>query len=170
MRRRGLLVAPGLLVLAGCTTPTTARPETSASRYFNAADVRFVRQLIAANGRSRRIARCAHGRPVPAKLGSLAAAIGSTERDENRTMAVWLRTWRPGTGADPAPGRDDGVAHLEAAGDRDFPNLFRRALAASQHDQLALATTETRHGINVGARDLARRVIRSRTAELDQLR
>jgi uncharacterized protein (DUF305 family) len=169
VRRRGLLVAPGLLALAGCTTPTTAEPKTSASRYFNAADIRFVRQLLAANGHSRRIAQCAHGRPVPAKLGSLAAAIGSTERDENKTMTVWLRTWQPGVSPDPAPSRDDDVAHLTAASDRDFPALFRRALAASQHDQLALATAETRHGINVGARDLARRVTRSRTAELAQL-
>lgn len=169
MRRRGLLVAPGLLLLAGCTAGTSAEPKTSASRYFNAADVRFARQLIAANVRSRRIARCVDGRSVPSGLRSLAAAIRATERDENKTMTVWLRTWRPGATPDPAPSRDHDVAHLTAAGDDDFPDLFRRTLAAAQRDQLALATAETRHGVNVGARDLARRVTRSRTAELAQL-
>ncbi|BCJ38543.1 DUF305 domain-containing protein [Actinocatenispora thailandica] len=180
MRRRGLLVTPGLLVLTGCTTAGTAEPKTSASRYVNAADVRFARQMITANSHSRRITRCADGRPVPSGLRSLAAAIGATERDENKTMTVWLRTWRaaapdptthdPTTPDSATPGRDADVARLTAARDDDFADLFRRTLAAAQQHQLALATAETRHGINVGARDLARRIIRSRTAELDQLR
>jgi uncharacterized protein (DUF305 family) len=168
-----------LLLLTACGSGTTA-----AAPAYNAADVMFLQMLIPQNQQGIEIVRLALGpdRPVPASLKELAAAIESTQRTEIDDMKSWLRGWnQPETmAANPQAHAGHGGTKLTApdlvgavrtAGDHDFTRRFLDVLTGQQQGAVELARTETGTdgGVNAQARDLARRVIESRTAEVQQL-
>jgi len=159
-------------LLTGCAT--TATPS------YNAADVMFLQMLIPQNQQGIEIVRLAAARPLPASVKELAAAIEVTQRTEVGDMRRWLREWdQPETVASPAHAGHGGmkltspdlVAALRTAPDSEFTRRFLDVLTGQQQGAVELARTEngTNGGVNAQARDLARRVIESRTAEIKQL-
>ncbi|OXM70618.1 DUF305 domain-containing protein [Amycolatopsis vastitatis] len=161
------------LLLTGCGA--TAVPPA-----YNAADVMFLQMLIPQNQQGIEIVRLAADRPLPASLKELAAAIGATQQTEIDAMKGWLHGWAAPETMDTDPQAHAGhggmkmtspdlVAALKAAPDAEFGREFRDVLTGQQQGAVELARTETGGGVNAQARDLARRVIESRTAEVAQL-
>ena len=159
-------------LLTGCAT--TATPS------YNAADVMFLQMLVPQNQQGIEIVRLAAARPVPPGLKELAAAIEVTQRTEVDDMRRWLREWnQPETVAPQAHAGHGGmkmtapdlVGALKTVPDSEFTRRFLDVLTGQQQGAVELARTENGAGggINAQARDLARRVIESRTAEVQQL-
>ncbi|MDT7802524.1 MAG: hypothetical protein QOI78_5957 [Actinomycetota bacterium] len=173
---RLLLVAVALL-LAGCGSGATASAPS-----YNAADVMFLQMLIPQNQQGIEIVRLATARPLPADLKVLAAAIESTQQTEVDDMKGWLRGWNQPEAMDMNPQAHAGhggmklaatdlVGTLKTAPDAEFGRSFLDVLTGQQQGAVELAQTEngTTGGVNAQARDLARRVIESRSAEVKQL-
>jgi uncharacterized protein (DUF305 family) len=170
-----LVLAVVALLLTGCGA-------TAAPPAYNAADVMFLQMLIPQNQQGIEIVRLAADRPLPASLKELAAAIGSTQQTEIDTMKGWLHGWAAPETMDMDPQAHAGhggmkltspdlVSALKAAPDAEFGRKFLDVLTGQQQGAAELARTEsgTGGGVNAEARDLARRVIESRTAEVAQL-
>ncbi len=170
-----VVLAVVALLLTGCAT-TAAPPQ------HNAADVMFLQMLIPQNEQGIEIVRLAAARPLPTGLKELAAAIEVTQKTEVEDMRRWLREWnQPETMAmDPQAHAGHGgmkmtspdlVGALKTAPDGEFTRRFLDVLTGQQQGAVELAQTENGPGggVNAQARDLARRVIESRTAEVKQL-
>ncbi|MBE8519911.1 DUF305 domain-containing protein [Amycolatopsis sp. H6(2020)] len=167
-----MVLAVVALLLTGCAT--TAAP------HYNAADVMFLQMLIPQNQQGIEIVRLASARPVPAGVKELAAAIEVTQRTEVDDMRRWLREWnQPETVAPQAHAGHGGmrmtapdlVGALKTVPDSEFTRRFLDVLTGQQQGAVELARTENGAGggTNAQARELARRVIESRTAEVQQL-
>ncbi|MET8847261.1 DUF305 domain-containing protein [Amycolatopsis sp. NPDC004625] len=170
-----LVLAVVALLLTGCGSGTTA-----ATPQHNAADVMFLQMLIPQNEQGIEIVRLAAARPVPAAVKELAKAIEVTQQTEVTDMRRWLAEWnQPETVAPEAHAGHGGmkmtspdlVGALRTAPDSEFTRRFLDVLTGQQQGAVELAQTEngTSGGVNAQARDLARRVIESRTAEVKQL-
>ncbi|WP_206784411.1 DUF305 domain-containing protein [Amycolatopsis sp. MtRt-6] len=168
-----VVLAVVALLLTGCGA-------TTATREYNAADVMFLQMLIPLNRQGIEIVRLAAARPVPAELKELAAAIEVTQQTEIDDMRRWLRDWnQPETVSPQAHAGHGGmkmtapdvVGALRTVPDSEFTRRFLDVLAGQQQGAVELARTENgpNGGVNAQARDLARRVIESRTAEVKQL-
>lgn len=171
---RVLLVVVALL-LTGCGA--TAAPPT-----YNAADVMFLQMLIPQNQQGIEIVRLAHDSALPPALKELAAAIEATQQTEITDMKNWLKAWAQPETMDMNPQAHAGhggmkmtspdlVSTLRTASGSEFPRKFLDVLTGQQQGAVELAQTEngTGGGVNAQARDLARRVIESRSAEVKQL-
>jgi uncharacterized protein (DUF305 family) len=171
-----VLAVVALLLTACGSSATTAAPA------YNAADVMFLQMLIPQNQQGIEIVRLARDRPVPASLKELAAAIESTQRTEVDDMKSWLRGWNQPETMETNPQAHAGhggtkltapdlVSAVRTADDHEFTRRFLDVLTGQQQGAVELARTEngTDGGVNAQARDLARRVIESRTAEVKQL-
>ncbi|MDX3191624.1 DUF305 domain-containing protein [Streptomyces sp. MN03-5084-2B] len=169
-----VVLAVVALLLTGCAT--TAAPD------HNAADVMFLQMLIPQNRQGIELVRLASARPVPAELKELAAAIEVTQQTEVDDMRRWLREWDQPEAMDPDPHAHAGhggmkttspdlLGALRTAPDSEFTRRFLDVLTGQQQGAVELARTENGPGggVNAQARDLARRVIESRTAEVKQL-
>jgi uncharacterized protein (DUF305 family) len=180
------LVTAVLLLTAGCgsgdsaSAPVAASASspagTTATRH-NATDVMFLQMMVAREQETARLTRLARSKDLPAEVSTLAAAIQSTQADEARTMAGWLRDWGRPAVMDPdaaAHSHHGGLeslspadlAELGRAKPEDFPTRFLNLLIAQQHNAVELARMETTTGTHPGARDLARRIDQSRTAQI----
>jgi uncharacterized protein (DUF305 family) len=170
-----VLLAVVALLLTGCGA-------TAAPPAHNAADVMFLQMLIPRNQQGIEIVRLAADHPLPSPLNELAAAIESTQRTETDDMKRWLRDWGEPETMDMNPQAHAGhggmkmtspdlLGTLRAAPDAEFTRKFLDVLTGQQQGAVELAQTENGAGggVNAQARDLARRVIESRTAEVKQL-
>ena len=188
-RHRRTLLAATLLLVAGCgpdpTAPggTPASPEAStaaATGSFNETDVMFLQMMVTHHGQTLELVRLAETRARRAELKTLAAAIDVTQADERETMRDWLRDWGRATSADPdayahadhgglpATGPEQ-VAALARSTGAEFETAFLNLLIAHQHNAVEMARTEVRSGVDPEARELARRIDLSRTAQIDQM-
>ncbi|WP_410637525.1 DUF305 domain-containing protein [Amycolatopsis sp. lyj-346] len=172
-----VVLAVVALLLAGCGSGATP-----AAPGYNAADVMFLQMLIPQNQQGIEIVRLAAARPLPAELKELAAAIEVTQRTEIDDMRRWLREWNQPDTTDLNPQAHAGhgglkmmspdlVGALKAAPDGEFTRRFLDVLTGQQQGAIELAQAENgaAGGVNPQARELARRVIESRTAEVKQL-
>jgi uncharacterized protein (DUF305 family) len=172
-----LLLVVVALLLAGCGSGATA-----AAPAYNAADVMFLQMLIPQNQQGIEIVRLAKDHAVPAELKVLAAAIETTQQTEIDDMKAWLRSWNQpeAMAADPHAHAGHGgmkltapdlVAALKTAPEAEFARKFLDVLTGQQQGAVELAQTENGAdgGVNAQARDLARRVVESRSAEVKQL-
>ncbi|MEU0529333.1 DUF305 domain-containing protein [Amycolatopsis tolypomycina] len=167
-----VVLAVVALLLTGCAT--TATPS------HNAADVMFLQMLIPQNQQGIEIVRLAAARPLPASVKELAAAIEVTQQTEIDDMRRWLREWNQPESVAPEAHAGHGgmkmtspdlVGALRTVPDDEFTRRFLDVLTGQQQGAVELARTENGPGggVNAQARDLARRVIESRTAEVKQL-
>jgi uncharacterized protein (DUF305 family) len=184
--RRLAVVLTGLLLLVGCGTPFTATTGGAESApplpgTFNDTDVMFLQMMVPNHGQGVEMARLAARRSTDPDIRDLAGAVEATQRDEIADMTRWLRAWHQPVAADPDPNAHLGHGGMHAtdpafietlrrtpAGpdfDRDFLNL----LTGQQLGAVELARMETRAGKDAGARDLAERIVASRTAQIRQL-
>lgn len=171
--------AAGLLLLAGCAAqPPAPSPAPEASTGFNQNDVMFLQMMVPHTEQGLTIVRLARDRASRDEVRLLAAAIESTQTDEKTTMSERLRDWRqPPTapldshsehGGMPAI-TDREIARLRTITGPDFDRRFLNVLIAHQDDAIQLARVETATGSDQGAKALADRVDRSRSAQIRQM-
>jgi uncharacterized protein (DUF305 family) len=170
-----VVLAVVALLLTGCGA-------TAAPPAYNPADVMFLQMLIPQNQQGIEIVRLAANHPLPPALQELAAAIESTQQTEITDMRNWLRAWSQPETMDMNPQAHTGhggmkmtspdlVGTLRSTPDAEFSRKFLDVLTGQQQGAVELAQTENsaNGGVNAQARDLARRVIESRSAEVKQL-
>jgi uncharacterized protein (DUF305 family) len=177
MKRIALVLAAFLL--AGCAAaPAHPAPGGTEQRVFNDTDVMFSQMMVAHHSQALEMVRLARQKAVREDVRTLAAAIDVTEADELKTMQVWLETWNQPATADAAAHAGHGGAHgtstedikaLGAATGSDFETRFLNMFIAHQHNAIEIARMETGTGVNPGARDLAKRIDESRSAEIQQM-
>ena len=175
-RRTTVLALAGILLAAGCGGGRAATPAAD----HNATDVMFLQMMVAREQETAELLQVARARTLPTAIRTLAEAIRTTQADESRTMQGWLTGWRQPVRMDPAAashrhhgglavlGPDD-LADLKRADSDAFSTQFVNLLIAQQHDAVELARMETATGTHAGAEELARRIVKSRTAQIATL-
>lgn len=182
---RVLLVAV-LLLVTGCGSALTARPGQVESApppdgSFNDTDVMFLQMLIPHHRHGVRLAGLAARLALRQEVRDFAAAVAATQDDELDDMRAWLDAWNQPVEADPDTtahhGHGDGlhvadpavVAALATTPPAAFDSAFLTMLTGHQHGAVELARMEQADGRHPGARDLADRVVRSRTAQVRRM-
>lgn len=179
-----LLAACALLLVVQCGAtggsssggPAPATPRGGAG--FNGTDVMFLQMMLPHQEQGVALVRLARRHPVRPEVWTLAAAIETTEIAEARQMQGRLRGWRRPLRADPGAHAAHGGmpqttdAELKALAETP-PDRFERAflnlLIAHQDDAVQFARLETGKGEDAWTRQLAQRVEKSRSAEIDQM-
>ncbi|MCM0677144.1 DUF305 domain-containing protein [Micromonospora phytophila] len=179
MRRRppvALLAA--LLLTAGCATgpisppPQSPRPATGATgERVNGLDLVFLTTMVAHTEQTLQIVRLGRDRASDEEIRTLAAAIEVTEADELATMRAWLRDAGPTATAgghrhEHAGHADADLARLRAAPPAQADGVLLDVLSDHQQAAADLARAHLDVGASPRVRDLARRIERSRTAQV----
>jgi uncharacterized protein (DUF305 family) len=179
-----LVLAVFLFALAGCgLTGTTGAAMTAPppDSDFNDTDVMFLQMAVPQHEQGIEMARLGEERASRKEVRDLAAAIRVTQTDELTQMKEWLTRWNQPVAADPDPtahaghgglhGTDPVVLQVlrDTPAGQEFDTHFLSLLTGHQHGAVELARLAERDGANPDVRALADRVIRSRTAEIQQL-
>lgn len=138
----------------------------------------FLQMMVPHHDQGITLVRLAKDRATTGEIKMLAAAIESTQATEVQAMAGWLRDWRqqPTAPADAHAGHggmpettETELARLRRATGTEFDRQFLNIMIAHQDDAIQLARMEIATGTNPHARDLADRIDRSRSAQIDQM-
>ncbi|MDM4718111.1 DUF305 domain-containing protein [Micromonospora sp. WMMA1363] len=163
-----------LLLVAGCaggSLPSPTATLVTAPVSLRGVDAPFLTAMVAHTERTLEIVELVEERLTDSRLRTLVAAIAATETDELRTMRTWLRdAGRPTTGGehDHAGHADaDDLARLRGASPADVDRVLRSVLAAHQEAAADLARAHLALGGSTPVRELAERVARSRTAQVE---
>jgi uncharacterized protein (DUF305 family) len=183
--KRGLL-AVLLFLLAGCgvgVTETTGVSQSAAppGTSFNDTDVMFLQMAVPHHEQGIEMARLASERATRGEVRDLATAIRLTQEDEVAEMKKWLVKWNQPIAADLDPtahtghggmhGADPALLQLlrDTPAGPEFDTLFLNLLTGHQHGAVELARMAEKDGFNQDTRALAGRIVRSRTAEIEQM-
>lgn len=184
--KRCLLVVL-LFVLAGCgtgvasTTPGTSLSAPAPKTGFNDTDVMFLQMAVPQHEQGIEMARLATERASRDDVRDLAAAIAATQDDELAEMKDWLEKWHQPVAYDPDPnahaghggmhGSDPAVLEVlrETPAGPDFDSRFLNLLTGHQHGAVELARLEEKDGKHPDAKSLASRIVKSRTAQIQQM-
>ncbi|WP_051300113.1 DUF305 domain-containing protein [Actinomadura rifamycini] len=177
-----LLAACGLLLFARCGAggpPAGPAAATRGGAGFNSTDVMFLQMMVPHQGQAVKLAALARERPVRPEVRTLAAAIETTQRAEAGRIVARLRGWerplRAPADAHHAHGgvvpetTDAELAALERLPAARFERAFLNLLIAHQDDAVQLARMELHRGRDPWTRELAGRVERSRSAQIDRM-
>ncbi|MEU8072761.1 DUF305 domain-containing protein [Micromonospora sp. NPDC049151] len=173
-----------LLALTGCGGPPAADPSPPApsatasvpsgpDATVSGIDALFLAMMVAHTEQTLEIVRLGLDRAGDPRLRTLAAAVRATETDELATMRRWLREAGPSAAAAARhdhSGHSDaaaGLARLRAAAPADADRVLRDVLSRHQRTAADLARAQVTAGTSERVRDLARRIDRSRTAEVE---
>ncbi|MEU9513150.1 DUF305 domain-containing protein [Micromonospora sp. NPDC048169] len=190
LRRAPAALLAVLLTLTGCggapaadpsppvpSATVPAGPDASvpggADAPVSGIDALFLAMMVAHTEQTLEIVRLGLDRAGDPRLRTLAAAVRATETDELATMRRWLREAGPSAAAAARhdhSGHSDaaaGLARLRAAAPADADRVLRDVLSRHQRTAADLARAQVTAGTSERVRDLARRIDRSRTAEVE---
>nr|WP_228532694.1 DUF305 domain-containing protein [Micromonospora sp. ANENR4] len=171
--------------MTGCGGPPTADPSPpvppatapvpgGADATVSGIDALFLAMMVAHTEQTLEIVRLGLDRATDPRIRTLIAAVRATETDELSTMRGWLREAGPSAAAAAArhdhSGHSDaaaGLARLRAATPADADRVLLDVLSRHQRTAADLARAQVAAGTDERVRDLARRIDRSRTAEVD---
>ncbi|HET6290592.1 MAG TPA: DUF305 domain-containing protein [Amycolatopsis sp.] len=180
-------VALAAVALAGCSDEAprsqTAPSGSSSMAHqsavpFNDADVAFARQALAHHQQGVDLASLAETRAENDQLKALAKRIIDTHEPEVARLSGLIETWGQPAPDDPnlehvqrdgylGPGD---MAQLAGLSGKDFDRQFVTRLIRQREAGVRIAETETQHGRNPDARDLAATTSRSQQQEINDLR
>jgi uncharacterized protein (DUF305 family) len=176
-----------LLLLTGCgvgvteTTGVRMSPAPPLDGTFNDTDVMFLQMAVPQHEQGIEMARLAEKRASRKEVRDLATAIRLTQEDEVKAMKGWLVTWNQPVAPDLDPSAHAGhggmhgsdPALLEVLRDTpagpDFDTRFLTLFTGHQHGAVELARLEEKDGFSKDARELADRIVKSRSAEIEQM-
>ena len=187
----------GGIVLTGCSdggdasgvgaSPSSAETPAEESAAFNDADVTFVQGMIPHHRGAIEMSQLAEGRAEDPRVLDLANRIEAAQEPEIETMTAWLEEW-----GEPLPedsgdmgGMDHGsmdtggmdmegmsaedMAALEAASGAEFDRTFLQMMIAHHRGAVAMAQTEIAEGSNPDAVALAREIVDTQNAEIQEM-
>ncbi|MDQ7906217.1 DUF305 domain-containing protein [Phytohabitans sp. ZYX-F-186] len=184
---RRVAVALMAVLLAGCTAspaaPSTVDTPGAASGGLGNTDVMFLQMILPHHRQGVELAGLGRAKGGRAELVQLAAAIEATQRDEVELMAgILADSGAPASAPAPPGGPDPHAAHgglpgtgeqqvaaLRASTGTEFERRFLNTMMAHQGDAIALAKMELASGADPRLVDLAGRIERSRTAQIEQM-
>jgi uncharacterized protein (DUF305 family) len=186
-------MAIGLVVLAGCSSDHSSMNSSTtisipADADFNATDVGFAQGMIPHHAQAVEMADMAIAANASPTVLSLAQKIKAAQNPEIETMTSWLRQWDQPvpaiTSSMDGGGHDmtgmsgmmmDGMmtqadmTRLSKATGTEFDRLWLELMVQHHEGAVRMANDELSSGKNAAAQTLARAIIASQTAEIDQM-
>ncbi|PRY02456.1 DUF305 domain-containing protein [Allonocardiopsis opalescens] len=174
---------------SGAAPETATASPSSGAVVFNDADVAFAQGMIPHHRQAIEMAALAEQQGGD-EVRELAARIEQVQEPEIRTLADRLREWgadvpaeaSPGTGADGMghsgmdhSGTGEGMVPDERMGEladahgADFDRMFLESMVEHHEGAVAMAEAELAGGVHPETRELARSVIGTQRAEIDQM-
>ncbi len=172
-----LLAAFGLAA-CGSSSADGNRPPGSAGEH-NSADVMFAQMMIPHHQQALEMASMASSRASSPEVKHLAEQIRGAQDPEIQTLAGWLKSWGEPTsmsgmsghhaGSMPGMMSDTDMKKLETLTGRDFDRAFLEMMTAHHKGAIEMARTEQSDGKFGAAKDLARSIETSQSAEVDKM-
>lgn len=155
----------------------------SGSADFGDADVTFAQMMIPHHEQALEMAELADGRASDAELKGIAEQIEKAQDPEIATMKGWLRSWDRPTAVESMPGMDHGsedggadgmmsdadMRRLEDMKGTEFDKLFAQLMIEHHNGAIAMAEDERKNGRNDAAVKMAGDIVKSQSAEVEQL-
>lgn len=188
------VVAVGALLLTACGDDMdgmdhgSGKSSTSASgdagsADFDDADVTFAQMMIPHHEQALEMAELADDRASDAELKDIAEQIEKAQDPEIETMKGWLRSWDRPTAVESMPGMDHGgnggsadgmmsgadMQRLKNMKGTDFDKLFAQLMIEHHNGAISMAEDEMKNGKNGAAVKMAGDIVKSQTAEVEQL-
>jgi uncharacterized protein (DUF305 family) len=182
----------GTVILTGCSDSSEGSGAESSSSDVggsasdagvgNDADVAFVQGMIPHHRGAIVMAQLADGRAQDPEVQDLADRIEAAQGPEIQTLTGWLEEWN-----EPLPDEDMGgmvhgsggmdmegmseedMAALDSAFGTDFDRLFLDLMVDHHRGAVDMAETEIAEGSNPDAVDMARGIVGSQTAEIQEM-
>ncbi|SDN92339.1 DUF305 domain-containing protein [Lentzea jiangxiensis] len=174
MRARLLIIALGLLALAGCSPVSGSSTGEPAA---NEADATFSLRMIPHHRQTIEIAKVATQKSQDQFVVDVADKIATAEAGEIEQMATYLRSWNI-----QVPGDDAGATHkmagmmtakdveaLKSATGKQYDDLFLATLSRHLRSGVDMAKDAQAKGEHIGSKALAGKIIVSQTEVLDQI-
>jgi uncharacterized protein (DUF305 family) len=198
--RTALTALTSVAVLGGCagtggdtTTPApttgpraatgTATSAATTSGEHNRADITFARRMIPHHQQAVEMAELVEGRTNDPEVRDLAERITRAQGPEIRKLTAWLRAWNAPTPSSghAMPGAEHGsgmsgmmsgeqLAQLRRAEDAAFDRQWLSMMITHHEGAVEMARVELSDGSNAEAKTLARGIIDSQQAEIDEMR
>ena len=195
VRLAGGLMA-GAIVMTGCSndgegssaesSPTTSSPTASSSASdsaaHNDADVAFVQGMLPHHEGALAMAQLADGRASDPRVIDLADRIEAAQGPEIETMTGWLEEWGEPLPEEDMGGMDHGsggmdmegmseedMTALDSASGAEFDRMFLEMMIPHHQGAVDMAETEIADGSNPDAVDMAREIVESQTAEIEEM-
>ncbi|MEV6236211.1 DUF305 domain-containing protein [Lentzea sp. NPDC051838] len=168
-----------LLLLLAFVVSGCAAEQPGATLRGDPLDVMFLQMMIPHHEQGVAMVALAADRAQSGDLRMLAAAIESTQASEVGTMKGWLSTW----GSPPTAPPDSHAGHggmrrtkpeeierLRSLHGKEFDQRLLNVMIAHQDDAVQLARWESGSGAHKEVKDLAGRIEKSRTAQIDMMK
>lgn len=183
MRKTSIaLIAVAALTLIGCSAqpPAAASSHTShgVSAEANGADIMFAAMMIPHHEQALEMSDIVLAKPdLDADVRSLAEVIKAAQGPEIEHMNAWLAAW--GTDADALGDHShhmDGMLtpaqldELRAASGPEASRLYLEQMIAHHEGAVQMAETEVEGGANPEAVALAKAIVASQQAEIDDMK
>ena len=181
----------GAIVLAGCSNGSegssaesspTASSSASDSAAHNDADVAFVQGMLPHHEGALAMAQLADGRASDPRVIDLADRIEAAQGPEIETMTGWLEEWGEPLPEENMGGMDHGsggmdmegmseedMSALDSASGAEFDRMFLEMMIPHHQGAVDMAETEIADGSNPDAVDMAREIVESQTAEIEEM-
>ncbi|RFU20602.1 DUF305 domain-containing protein [Geodermatophilus marinus] len=185
----------GAIVLAGCSdggegasagssAEGTAAADSSAndSTAHNDADVAFVQGMLPHHEGALRMAQLADGRASDPRVIDLADRIEAAQGPEIETMTGWLEAWGEPLPEEDMGGMDHGsggmdmegmsqedMTALDSSSGAEFDRMFLEMMIPHHQGAVDMAETEIADGSNPDAVEMAREIVESQTAEIEEM-
>ncbi|TFV66496.1 UNVERIFIED_ORG: DUF305 domain-containing protein [Bacillus sp. AZ43] len=173
------------------SSPTTGSSASDAAVH-NDADVTFVQGMLPHHEGALRMAQLADGRASDPRVIDLADRIEAAQGPEIETMTGWLEEWGEPLPEDDMGGMDHGsggmdmegmdmegmdmegmseadMTALDSASGAEFDRMFLEMMIPHHRGAVDMAETEIADGANPDAIDMAREIVESQTAEIEEM-
>ncbi|MDP9496117.1 MAG: DUF305 domain-containing protein [Actinomycetota bacterium] len=171
----------------GSSAPVASSPSAPTAAH-NPQDVTFIRDMIVHHASAIEMAKLAEQRAGSAEVKALAQRIEQAQAPEIQIMSGWLRSWN-----EPVPdlaaamssgGHGGGHGGRSAMGGMDpadmqklmttrgaeFDRVFLQMMTEHHQDAVEMGRTEQAQGQFGPAQQLAGEIVRTQSAEIDQMR
>ena len=178
------------LVLTACGDDATVggADTESPSAQFNDADVAFAQGMIPHHQQAVEMAQTAEERAQSSEVKQLAADIEAAQGPEIEQLTSWLEAWGeevPGasSGDDGMAGMDHGDSSMDMGGmmssedmnmlgstsGAEFDQMFLEMMTEHHRGAIDMANTEVAEGENADAIEMAKEIITTQEAEIEQM-
>ena len=168
---------------SGTSAESSASAENSdESAAFNNADVTFVQGMIPHHRGALTMAQMADGRAEAPRVVDLANRIEAAQEPEIETMTGWLEEWGEPLPEEDMGGMDHGsggmdmegmseedMTALDSSSGAEFDRMFLDMMIPHHQGAVEMAETEIADGSDQDAVEMAREIVESQTAEIQEM-